>query len=117
MKVGLILGVVVVVKAAIVVVFGQTTTPSSKTQDLHQKVSCWMNLAQSPSKLSTPLCEVEDYYNNDSSSPSLKQAFQLEIEVESSKTVIIATHDNRYKQLGRGDGCHKGHAGKTSQGM
>jgi len=44
---------------------------------------------QSPSKLSTPLCEVEDYYSSDSASPSLKQAFQLETKGESSKTIIM----------------------------
>jgi len=39
--------------------------------------------------LPTPPCEVEDYYNSDSSSPSFKQAFQSEIEVESSKTISM----------------------------
>jgi len=35
------------------------------------------------------LCKVEGYYSSDSSSPSLKQAFQSEIEAESSKTIAI----------------------------
>jgi len=33
-----------------------------------------MDKTQSTSKLTTPQCEVEDYYSSDSSSPSLKQA-------------------------------------------
>jgi len=47
-----------------------------------------MDKAQGATKLSTPPCEVEDYYSSDSSSPSLKQVFQLEAEVESFKTVV-----------------------------
>ena len=47
-----------------------------------------MDKAQCLTKLSTPPCKVEDYYVC-SSSPSLKQAFQSEIEAESSKTVVI----------------------------
>jgi len=48
-----------------------------------------MDKAQSPSKLSTLLYEVEGYYSSDSSSSSLKQALQPEIEVESFKTIVI----------------------------
>jgi len=44
---------------------------------------------KAPSKFQTPVLVVEGYYSSDSSSPSLKQVFQLEIEVESSKTVIM----------------------------
>jgi len=62
-------------KAATVIVVRQKATPSPKQQELQQKVSCWMDKAQSPLKLPTPLCEVEDYYYSDSSSPLLKQAF------------------------------------------
>jgi len=62
-------------KAATVVVVRQTAAPSPKQQDLQQKVSCWMDNAQGPTKLSTPPCEVEDYCSSDSSSPSLKEVF------------------------------------------
>ena len=48
-----------------------------------------MGGAQSPSKFRTPVLVVEGYCSSDSSSPSLKQVFQLEIEVESSKTIIM----------------------------
>ena len=48
-----------------------------------------MDRAESYSKLPTTLCEVEDYYSSNSSSSSLKQAFQSEIKVESSKTVVM----------------------------
>ena len=48
-----------------------------------------MDKAQDPTKLSTPPCEVEDYYSSDSSSPSLKQVFQSETEAESSKTIVM----------------------------
>jgi len=48
-----------------------------------------MDKAQGPSKLSIAPCEVEDYYSSDSSSPSLKQGFQLETEAESSKTIVV----------------------------
>jgi len=40
-------------------------------------------------KFQTPVLVVEGYYNSDSSSPSLKQVFQSETEVKSSKTVIM----------------------------
>jgi len=72
-----------------VVVARQTAEPSSKQQDLRQKVSCWMDKAQDPIKLSTPPCEVEDYYSSDSSSPSLKQVFQSATEAESSKAIVM----------------------------
>jgi len=49
-----------------------------------------MNRAQSPSKLPTLLCEVEDYYSSGSCSPSLKQALQSKIESESSSTIVIS---------------------------
>ena len=49
-----------------------------------------MDKAQDPTKLWTPPCEVEDYYNSDSSSPSLKQVFLSKIETESSKTIIMS---------------------------
>ena len=48
-----------------------------------------MDKAWSPSKLSTPPCEVEDYYNSDLSSPSLRQAFRAETKAESSKIVVM----------------------------
>ena len=48
-----------------------------------------MGGAQSLSKLQASLYEVEGYYGNDSSSPLLKQAFQSEIEAESSNTVVM----------------------------
>ena len=48
-----------------------------------------MDKAQGITKVSTPPCEVEDYYNSDSSSPSLKQVFQSKIKAESFKTVVI----------------------------
>jgi len=48
-----------------------------------------MDRDESHSKLPTPLCEVEDYYNSDSSSPSLKQAFQSKTEAGSSKNVVM----------------------------
>ena len=48
-----------------------------------------MDKTQCLTKLSTPPCEVEDYYSNDSSSPSLKQVFQSKTEVESSKTIVM----------------------------
>jgi len=100
-------------KAITVVVLRQIATPSPKQQDLQQKVSSWMDKAKGHSKLPTPLCEVEGYYSSYSSSPSLKQVFQSETKAESSKTVIMLV-DNRYKQLGREDGFHKGHARKAS---
>ena len=68
----------------------QTTTPSPKQHDLQQKVSCWMDKAQGPTKLSTPPCEPEDHYNSVSSSPSFKQAFQSETEAEPSTTVVMS---------------------------
>ena len=48
-----------------------------------------MEEVQQKTKLSTPPCEVEDYYSSDSSSPSLKQVFKSETEAESSKTVVM----------------------------
>jgi len=48
-----------------------------------------MDKAQDPIKLSTPPCEVEDYYSSDSSSPSLKQVFQSATEAESSKAIVM----------------------------
>jgi len=48
-----------------------------------------MDKAQGATKLSTPPCEVKDYYNSNSSSPSLKQVFQSEAEAESSKTIVM----------------------------
>ena len=72
-----------------------------------------MDRAQSPSTLPTPPCKVEDYCSSDSSSPSLKQAFQPETEGKSSKIIVNTSHDNRNKQLETGDDCHKGHAEKA----
>jgi len=57
-------------KAVTVVVIRQTTIASTKQQDLQQNVSYWMDKVQIPSKLSIPPCEIEDYYNSDTSSPS-----------------------------------------------
>jgi len=48
-----------------------------------------MDKAQGLAKLSTPPYEVEDYYNSDSSSSSLKQVLQSETEPESSKIVVM----------------------------
>ena len=48
-----------------------------------------MDKVQGPAKMSTPPCEVEDYYSSDSCSPSLKQVFQSKTEDESSKTIVI----------------------------
>ena len=48
-----------------------------------------MDRAEGRSKLPTSLHEVDDYYSSDSSSPSLKQAFQSEIEVESTGTIVM----------------------------
>jgi len=59
--------------AATVAIVRQTVVPLSKQQDLQQKVSYGMDRAQNLSKLPTSLCEVEDYYSSDSSSPSLKR--------------------------------------------
>jgi len=42
-------------------------------------------------QLQSPICEIEDYYNNNSSSSSLKGVCISEIKVESSKTVVIPT--------------------------
>jgi len=72
-----------------VVIVRQTAAPSRKQQDLQQKVCCKMERAQSPSKLPTQLCEVEDYYNIDSSTPSSKQVFQSKTEAVSSKIIIM----------------------------
>jgi len=76
-------------KATTVIFVRQTVTPSPKQQDLQEKVSCWMDKAQGPTKLSTPHCEVEDYYCSDSSSQALKQVFQSETKAESSKIVVM----------------------------
>ena len=48
-----------------------------------------MDKAQGPTKRSSPPYEVEDYYISDSSSPSLKQVFQLETEAESFKAAVM----------------------------
>jgi len=79
----------IMAKAATVVVVRETKTPSPKQEDWQQKVSCWMDKAQSPLKLASPPFEVEDYYSSDSSSASLKQVFQLEAETESSNTIVM----------------------------
>ena len=42
-----------------------------------------------PLKTSNPLCKVESYYSSGSSSQPLKQVFQFETEVESSKIVVM----------------------------
>jgi len=76
-------------KAAMVIVVRQMVIPSPNQQDLQQRVSCWMDRVEGLSKLPTQLCEAENYYSCGSSSPSLKQTFQLETEAESSKTVIM----------------------------
>jgi len=69
-------------KTATVVIVRQMAKPSPKQQDLQQKVSCWIDQVQGPKQLSTPPCEVEDYYNSDSFSLSLKQAFHSETEAD-----------------------------------
>ena len=48
-----------------------------------------MDRVESHSKLPTPLCDVKYYYSSDTFSVSLKQAFQSESEVESSKIVVM----------------------------
>jgi len=48
-----------------------------------------MDRDESHAKLLTPLCEGKDYYNSDSSPPSLKQALQSDTKPESSKTIIM----------------------------
>jgi len=48
-----------------------------------------MDRARSPAKLPSSPCEVEDYCSGDSSSPSLKKTFRLEIEAECSKTIVM----------------------------
>jgi len=47
-----------------------------------------MDKVEGHSKLSTPLCEVQDYYRSDSSSLSIKQAFHSETKAESSRTIV-----------------------------
>jgi len=71
-----------------------------------------MERAKSPSKLPTPLCEVEDYYSGDFSSISLKQVVQLETKDESSKTIVMQVMTTATIKFGGGDGCHEDHAGK-----
>ena len=41
-------------------------------------------------QLQSPICEVEDYYGIKSSSPSPKEARLLELEAESSKTIVMS---------------------------
>jgi len=48
-----------------------------------------MERAQSHSQLPPPCCEIEDYYSRDAFSLSLKQTFQSETEVESSKAIAM----------------------------
>jgi len=48
-----------------------------------------MSRAQSPSKLTTLLCEAQDYHSSDSPSPSLKQTFQSETDAEYSEIVVM----------------------------
>jgi len=52
-----------------------------------------------PIKLSTPPCEVKDYYSSDSSSPTLKQVFQSETKAESSKIVVMPVMTIRTNNL------------------
>jgi len=85
-------------------------TLSPNHQDLQQKVSRCIGGAQSNSLLQTLIFVVEGYYSSDSSSGSLKKVFESKTEVEYSRAFV--NHDNKYKQLGGGDGFHKGHAGK-----
>jgi len=59
----------------VLVVVNRRTTPSSKHQDLKQKVPCSMDEAQSHTKLQTPICKIKGYYGGDSSSLSLKGTF------------------------------------------
>jgi len=40
-------------------------------------------------QLQSPICKIEGYYNNNSSSPSPKGARMSETEAESSKTVVM----------------------------
>jgi len=65
-------------------------SPTSKFQDSNtqHKTLSWVDEIQKLSHQS-PVCEVEDYYNSDSSAPSPKGARMSEIEVESSDIVIM----------------------------
>ena len=40
-------------------------------------------------QLQSPICEVEDYYSSNSSSPSTKEAHMSVTEVKSSKTIVM----------------------------
>ena len=71
------------------VVINQMMMLSPKHQDLQQKVSCWMGKAQSPLKFQTLIFVLEGHYSRNSSSLSLKQAFQSETKDESSKEIIM----------------------------
>ena len=53
------------------------------------KVSYWMDEVESPTKLKSPVCEVEGYHSSDFSLSSPKGAFLSETKVESSKTIVI----------------------------
>jgi len=58
-------------KVAVLTAHGQTAPPLSKLQGLRtqQKAPSWMDEIQKL-QLHTPVYEVEDYYSNNSSSPS-----------------------------------------------
>jgi len=66
-----------ITKAAPIVIARKTVMPSPKLQDLkmEQKVSCWRDEVQSPTKFQSPVCKVEGYYSSDSSSSPSKGAF------------------------------------------
>jgi len=49
-----------------------------------------MSEAQSSVKLQTLVCEMKGYYNSNFSSPSPKEAFKLETEVESYRTIVMS---------------------------
>ena len=63
------------VRVVVAIVISRTVTPSPKLQDLKKKVSYWMDESQSLTKLQTPIYEVKDYYNGDSSLPLPIEAF------------------------------------------
>ena len=78
-------------KATVAIVTKQTVVSAPKLQDLKmkQKVSCWMNEVQNPTKLHIPICEVEDYHSSGFYSPSPNGTFLSEIEPKSWKTFIV----------------------------
>jgi len=77
-------------KLAVPIAARQTMSPPSKLQGLkmQQKEPSWMDEIQNL-QLQSPVCEVEDYYNSNSSLLSPNEARMLETEAESSKTIVM----------------------------